>query len=99
MECAAHLDVMKLDELVERELYERGVDMLERIWPCSRSLAIRDRRTASNTFTMFVPVPERGHHHGRGQGQGHVHGHDQELVSVSPRCCGLASAWVPRLVG
>jgi four helix bundle protein len=31
MECAAHLDVMKLDELVESELYERGVDLLERI--------------------------------------------------------------------
>src|SRR5690606_4584809 len=31
MECAAHLDVMKLDELVESELYERGTDLLERI--------------------------------------------------------------------
>jgi four helix bundle protein len=31
MECAAHLDVMKLDELVESELYESGVDLLERI--------------------------------------------------------------------
>src|ERR1700742_392738 len=31
MECAAHLDVMKLDELVESELYERGIDLLERI--------------------------------------------------------------------
>ena len=31
MECAAHLDVMKLDELVESELYESGVELLERI--------------------------------------------------------------------
>jgi len=31
MECAAHLDVMKLDELIENELYERGVDLLERV--------------------------------------------------------------------
>jgi hypothetical protein len=31
MECAAHLDVMKLDELLENESYERGVDLLERI--------------------------------------------------------------------
>ena len=31
MECAAHLDVMKLDELLESESYERGVDLLERI--------------------------------------------------------------------
>lgn len=31
MECAAHLDVMKVDDLVESELYERGVDLLERI--------------------------------------------------------------------
>ena len=31
MECAAHLDVMKLDELIEQEWYERGVDLLERI--------------------------------------------------------------------
>ena len=26
-----HLDVMKLDELLESEAYERGVDLLERI--------------------------------------------------------------------
>jgi four helix bundle protein len=57
MECAAHLDVMKLDELVEGELYERGVDVIERIWQCSRSPSIRDRRTASNTFTMSFPFP------------------------------------------
>ena len=31
MECAAHLDVMKIDELIENEVYERGVDLLERI--------------------------------------------------------------------
>jgi hypothetical protein len=31
MECAAHLDVMKLDELIINELYERGVELLERI--------------------------------------------------------------------
>jgi four helix bundle protein len=30
MECAAHLDVMKLDELVESELYESGVELIER---------------------------------------------------------------------
>src|SRR5215831_1262966 len=28
MECAAHLDVMKVEVLVESELYERGVDLL-----------------------------------------------------------------------
>ena len=31
MECASHLDVMKIDELIENELYERGVELLERI--------------------------------------------------------------------
>jgi four helix bundle protein len=31
MECAAHLDVMRLDELLESGSYERGVDLLERI--------------------------------------------------------------------
>ena len=31
MECAAHLDVMKLDELLESESYERDLDLLERI--------------------------------------------------------------------
>jgi four helix bundle protein len=31
MECAAHLDIMRLDELIEAELFERGVDLLERI--------------------------------------------------------------------
>ena len=31
MECAGNLDVMKLDELVESELYESGIDVLERI--------------------------------------------------------------------
>ena len=31
MESASHLDVMKLDELIETELYERDIDLLERI--------------------------------------------------------------------
>ena len=31
MECAAHLDVMKLEELIEPELYEHGIDLLTRI--------------------------------------------------------------------
>ena len=31
MECASHLDVMKIDELIEAELYERGIELLERI--------------------------------------------------------------------
>lgn len=31
MECAAHLDVMRLDELIDAELFERGVNLLERI--------------------------------------------------------------------
>ena len=31
MECASHLDVMKLDDLIENELYERGIELLERI--------------------------------------------------------------------
>ena len=31
MECASHLDVMKLDDLIEDELYERGIELLERI--------------------------------------------------------------------
>jgi hypothetical protein len=55
MECAAHLDVMKLDELVESELYECGVDLLERIVASSRSSSSPDRRTASNTFTILFP--------------------------------------------
>lgn len=31
MECAAHLDVMKVDELINDESSERGVELLERI--------------------------------------------------------------------
>ena len=31
MECAAHLDVLKLDVLVEVGAYERGIELLERI--------------------------------------------------------------------
>jgi len=31
MECAAHLDVMKIDQLIENDLHERGVALLERI--------------------------------------------------------------------
>ena len=31
MECASHFDVMKLDELIEIDLYERGIELLERI--------------------------------------------------------------------
>jgi four helix bundle protein len=31
MECASHLDVMRVDELIDAELYARGVELLERI--------------------------------------------------------------------
>ena len=31
MESAAHLDVMKVDELIESEQYARGIELLERI--------------------------------------------------------------------
>jgi four helix bundle protein len=31
MESASHLDVMRVDELIEAELYARGIDLLERI--------------------------------------------------------------------
>ena len=31
MECAAHLDVMRIEELIDAELYERGIDLLTRI--------------------------------------------------------------------
>jgi hypothetical protein len=31
MECASHLDVMQVDELIEASLYERGMEPLERI--------------------------------------------------------------------
>lgn len=31
MECASHLDVMKIDELIAIELYDRSIRLLERI--------------------------------------------------------------------
>jgi four helix bundle protein len=31
MECAAHLDVMRIDELVAEEEYKRGTELLERV--------------------------------------------------------------------
>jgi len=31
MECAAHLDVMRVDELIDAEVYEAGQDLLERL--------------------------------------------------------------------
>jgi hypothetical protein len=31
MECASHLDVMQVDELIEASLDERGMGLLERI--------------------------------------------------------------------
>ena len=31
MECASHLDVMRIDEGIDAELYARGVELLERI--------------------------------------------------------------------
>ena len=31
MECVSHLEVMKLDELIEIDLYEHGIELLERI--------------------------------------------------------------------
>jgi hypothetical protein len=30
-QCASHLDVMQVDELIEANLYERGLELLERI--------------------------------------------------------------------
>jgi hypothetical protein len=57
MECAAHLDVMKLDELVEASCTSAASTCSSASWPCSRSSSIGDRRTASNTFTMLFPFP------------------------------------------
>ncbi|MDX2086438.1 MAG: four helix bundle protein [Kofleriaceae bacterium] len=31
MESAAHLDVMRVDPLIEADLFERGIELLERI--------------------------------------------------------------------
>jgi len=31
MESAAHLDVMQVEDLIEADLYARGIDLLERI--------------------------------------------------------------------
>jgi four helix bundle protein len=31
MESASHLDVMRVDELIDTELYARGIELLERI--------------------------------------------------------------------
>jgi four helix bundle protein len=31
MESAAHLDVMRVDELIEEDLYARGIELLERV--------------------------------------------------------------------
>ena len=31
MECAAHLDVMRIEELIDDEHYGRGVELLERV--------------------------------------------------------------------
>ena len=31
MECAAHLDVMRIEELIDDERYGRGVELLERV--------------------------------------------------------------------
>jgi hypothetical protein len=77
MECAAHLDVMKLDELLESESYERGVDLLERIVAMLTKLIDPWSSHGVEHLHDFVPVPERGHHHGSGHGKGHAHGHGQ----------------------
>ena len=31
MECASHLDVMRVEELVDAVTYDRGIELLERI--------------------------------------------------------------------
>jgi hypothetical protein len=31
MECAAHLDVMRIEELIDEERYNRGLELLERV--------------------------------------------------------------------
>ena len=70
MECAAHLDVMKLDELVESELYERGVDLLERIVAMLTKLIDPSSSDGVVHVHDVVPVHERGHAHGSGHGNG-----------------------------
>jgi hypothetical protein len=54
------LHFQKLDvyqRAIENELYERGVELLERIVTMLRSSSTPDRRTASITFTMSFPFP------------------------------------------
>ena len=31
MECASHFDVMRVEELIDADLYARGIELLERI--------------------------------------------------------------------
>jgi hypothetical protein len=76
MECAAHLDVMKLDELVESELYENGVDLLQRIVAMLTKFIAPRSSDGVDHLHEVVPVHERGHAHGGANGQGHDHGHD-----------------------
>ena len=66
---------MKLDELIENTLNERGVDLLERIvvmLTTSRQGLIVD---GVDHVHDVVPVHERGHDHGGEHDDGHDHAH------------------------
>jgi four helix bundle protein len=44
MECAAHLDVMRVDELINHESYDAASNCGSASWRCSRDSWILDRR-------------------------------------------------------
>jgi four helix bundle protein len=55
MESASHLDVMRVDELIDTELYARGIELLERIVAMLTRLIDPGSSTASITITTSFP--------------------------------------------
>lgn len=59
MESASHLDVMRLDELTDAELYARRVELLERIVAMLTKLINPCSSRASFTAHAGGPLPQR----------------------------------------
>ena len=72
MESAAHLDVIRVEELIDAELYARGIELLERVVAILTKLIDPLVVHGVDHVHGFVPARERGHDHGADHDHGHV---------------------------
>ena len=86
MESASHLDVMRVDELIDAELYARGIELLERIVAMLTKLM---RVHGVDRAHGVVPVHERGHDHGgdHDHGRARLRPHGRVITNLRAGRC------------